>query len=76
MKREAAEKVVNAFMLVYEAMGNADLAISEVDTQEERSYLIRALGSIVRITREDVPIPIFAEHPSLIPPELNKGQGS
>lgn len=71
MNKDAAERVVSAMMLVFEALGTVDSVISEVESEEERSRLIRALGAIMRITREELLVPIFSEHPELVPARLD-----
>ena len=71
MDKKVAEKIVHSVMNAYTALGDLDLAISELSSDDERRRFSSALGLVLQITREQMLLPIFGNFPDLIPPKLS-----
>jgi hypothetical protein len=55
---------------VYASIGSMDSIISSLESEVERRRLVAAIGDILRVTREEVLLPIFHEFPDLVPNAL------
>jgi hypothetical protein len=70
MQKREAERMVAHVMEVYASIGSMDSIISSLESEIERRRLVSAIGSILRVTREEVLLPIFREYPDLVPSSL------
>ena len=70
MEERIARKIIEATLQLYEALGPLDMAISELKSEVERQPLSEAVGVILKISRNDVLLPVFREFPNLVPSSL------
>lgn len=65
MERKIASQIVESTMSLNEKIGSVDLAISNILDENEKKKYVTALGSILRVIREDLLLEIFKEYPDL-----------
>jgi hypothetical protein len=70
MQKSEAERIVAHVLEVYASIGSMDSIISSLESEIERRRLAAAIGDILRVTREEVLLPIFHEFPDLVPNAL------
>jgi hypothetical protein len=70
MQKSEAERIVAHVLEVYASIGSMDSIISSLESEIERRRLVAAIGDILRVTREEVLLPIFHEFPDLVPNAL------
>jgi hypothetical protein len=70
MQKSEAERIVAHVLEVYASIGSMDSIISSLESEVERRRLVAAIGDILRVTREEVLLPIFHEFPDLVPNAL------
>ena len=67
MKREAAEKIIQAMKKVDDAIGGLDAAVETVENESERQRLRRLLGTLVLDLHEQITLHVVKEFPDLHP---------
>lgn len=72
MEREIASRIVRSVFDMYRAVGDCDAAVSSIESEEEKRPLVSAIGEIMRLTRQQMLLPIFSQYPDLIPEEFNR----
>jgi hypothetical protein len=70
MQRSEAEKILAHVLELYSSIGSIDETISGLESDSEKRRLVAALGNILRISREEIMLPIFSDYPDLMPETL------
>jgi hypothetical protein len=71
MEKSEAEVVVINVLHIYRAIGAIDGIIPKLSSDIERHRVMAAVGEMLRLTREDLLIPIFRQFPELVPDEMS-----
>ena len=73
MQKSEAERMVAHVLEVYALIGSMDRITSSLESEVERTRLVAAIGDVLRVTREEILLPIFHEFPDLVPHSLEGG---
>ena len=67
MKRDVAEKIIQAVKEMDQAFGQLDAASNRIDEEEERKKLRRAIATLVFDVHEKITLEIVKQYPDLHP---------